>query len=83
MDKPGYFEDDAGNRSCMRVMSFISLLAAIGLAVMVVAKGSPQGGESFPSNGVILAGLFLVGAFAPKVFQKAIEKKVGIEGGGQ
>ena len=56
----GFFQEDNGNYSSMRLMSVMALLAAIGLAF-------------YGSNDVII-GLFLTYAFAPKVIQKAFEK---------
>ena len=59
------FEDDNGNPSSMRVMSFISLITACLLAGYIVYSNGSQ-------NDLVL--LFLAGAFAPKLFQKFAEK---------
>ena len=65
------FSDDEGNPSSIRLMSFLSLLIAGGLAAtMVLDWGSPEGAKKTE-----LVLYFLVGAFAPKVVQKFAEKK--------
>ena len=62
------FEDDNGNMSSMRVMSFIALLAAIGLAIAPFISGQ----KSDPIHVLY----FLIGAFAPKAVQKFAERKI-------
>lgn len=64
--KASFFQDDNGNQSSMRLMCFVSLLAAIGCAVITLYNGSP--------DGVMLTFGFLVSAFAPKAVQKFAEK---------
>ena len=65
----GYFTDDHGNPSSMRIMSFLALLVAAALAcVEVLGWGS---GES--KTELVL--YFLVAAFAPKAVQKFAEGK--------
>ncbi len=74
------FEDDMGNKSGMRVMCMFSMVTAIVLAIIMVlcVATSP---ESFSTNVMtfllILDGLFIVGAFAPKAIQKVFE--IGLE----
>ncbi len=52
----------------MRVMSFISLFAAIG-AGYITLTGTPN-------DGVMITFGFLLGAFAPKALQKFTEAKM-------
>lgn len=63
--KAGWMQDDNGNKSSMRLMSLFSLIAAIGIAFTSICMNQDH------SNLVLL---FLVGAFAPKLFQKFAEK---------
>lgn len=62
-----FFKDDTDKVSSMRVMSFLALLAAIGLAVapfFTEHNGDP-----------IHVLYFLTAAFAPKAVQKFAERK--------
>ena len=61
-------QDDDGNTSSMRLMSLISLLAAIGIAVLPFFVDNHQG-----DNLHVL--YFLTAAFAPKTVQKFAERK--------
>ena len=59
------FKDESGKISMMRVMSLISLLTAIGLAIMSFwFEGDP-----------IHVLYFITAAFAPKAVQKFAERK--------
>jgi len=65
----GYFTDDNGNVSSMRVRSFLALVVAAALAaVEVFGWGSCESKTE-------LVLYFLVAAFAPKAVQKFAEKK--------
>jgi hypothetical protein len=64
----GYFQDDNGNQSSMRVMCFMSLIAAIAAAALMFFKPPT---EAF--NGLYIFTVFMVGAFAPKAIQKFAE----------
>jgi hypothetical protein len=65
----GWFSDDQGNPSSMRLMSMLALLVAGGLAfVEVFGWGSGSGNTE-------LVLYFLVAAFAPKAVQKFAEIK--------
>jgi len=64
--KTGMFEEEPGQTSSMRVMCFISLLAAIGAAYMEIKAGVP-----FPYTTT----MFLGGAFGGKTAQKFAERK--------
>ena len=68
--KVGVMRDHEGNPSVLRWMSLISLLAAIGLAFKQIAHPDWTDDPSF-----VL--MFLLGAFAPKVFQSFVERKFG------
>jgi len=67
-DKTGFFEEKNGVKSSMRLMSFISLIAAMGLAGLTIYTNN--------QDGIILTFGFLLGAFAPKAVQKFAEQKV-------
>lgn len=72
MDEPkevGFMDDDSGNKSSMRLMCFISLLAAIGFGAVTLLNKATDGGI-----GVYITLSFLLGAFAPKAVQKVMEK---------
>ena len=62
-----FLHDDEGNPSSMRLMSIISLLSAIGLAVLPVIT------DAASQDTVVL--YFLTAAFAPKAIQKFAEQK--------
>lgn len=67
-DKTGFFEERKGVKSSMRFMTFISLIAAMGLAGLTIYTNN--------QDGIILTFGFLLGAFAPKAVQKFAEQKV-------
>ena len=66
----GFFEEDNGKKSSMRLMSFTALLASIlfGLLTLSFAGAGP--------DGVYITFGFLLAAFAPKTLQKFAEQKV-------
>ena len=63
------FQDDLGNTSSLRMMNFVSLLAAITFGLLCMQTKNP--------DGITLSAMFLVGAFAPKVVQKFAERVPG------
>ena len=64
----GYFDDNDGNPSSMRLMSLLALIVAAGLAfVQVFELGSAESKTE-------LVLYFLIAAFAPKTVQKFAEK---------
>ena len=66
-EEVGFLDDNQGNRSSIRLMSFISLGAAILFGYMeLTSKADPP----------YITMMFLLGAFAPKALQKFIEDKV-------
>ncbi len=84
----GFLEESPGNRSAMRLMCLISLLAAIGFGALTMVRSAPlttrdsSGQETitYPprdDTGMALTFVFLLGAFAPKVLQKYAEQRLG------
>lgn len=67
-NKVGYFEESPGNKSSMRMNSFIALIAAILLSFFALAT------KQLDVNVLGLITVFLVGAFAPKAVQKFAER---------
>ena len=67
-EKTGFLEEKAGVKSTVRLMSIQSWWAAFLLSVLYAYKPFP--------DGLVLIGLFIVGAFAPKLVQKFAEMKV-------
>ena len=66
----GYFKDDKGNKSAMRLMSGVALIAAVIFAWLVIT------GDPDPESTKIVFG-FLIAAFAPKAVQKFAEREAG------
>ena len=62
-----FFQEDNGNFSLMRLMCFISLIAAIGFGGWSIWISS--------ATGQALSGMFLGAAFAGKFAQKSVEQK--------
>ena len=67
--RSGYLEEDNGNKSSVRLLSFIALVAAILFGVLTIL--TPNGSE-----GIYITFGFLLAAFAPKALQKYVETKV-------
>ena len=63
-----FFQEDNGNQSSMRLMSFLSLLASMVFGGLTIYTQY--------ADGIIITFGFLVGAFAPKAVQKFAEQKV-------
>lgn len=66
-DDAGFFQEASGMYSSMRLMSFLSLLAAILFGVLTCLG---KGGDS----GVLLTLSFLSAGFGGKIVQKPLEK---------
>ena len=64
----GVLTDDNGNRSMMRLMSFMALFAAITSSLISLTDSHPNSTE-----GVYITTAFLLAAFAPKALQPFIE----------
>ena len=64
----GFLEEDNGDHSSMRLMCMMSLLSAIGYAVMI-----KMGKYEITQYDMIIFMGFVVGAFAPKAIQKMSE----------
>ena len=75
--KIGFFQEDNGNYSSMRLMSFISLIASTVFGYLTL-KMSIVHVTSNSDVGLYLTFGFLLAAFAPKAVQKFIENKVTI-----
>ncbi len=75
--KPGFLEENNGTRSSMRLMSIISLGASIMFGVLTLGAESDTAKAGGNTDGLILTGMFLIGAFAPKAVQKFAENKIG------
>ena len=69
MDKVKYLEDDNGNPSSIRLMSFLALFASIVFGLLTILREQA-------SDGIYVTTAFLLAAFAPKTLQKYAEKKV-------
>ena len=63
----GLLTDDLGNRSMMRLMSLLALIASIAFGGLTVS------GSSNSNGGEAITMMFLLAAFAPKALQKYIE----------
>lgn len=68
----GTLEESPGRTSAMRVMSMISLVAAIVFAGMVIT------GDDARQFGVYIVFGFLIAAFAPKALQKFAERDLSL-----
>jgi hypothetical protein len=66
----GFFQEDNGTYSSMRLMCFVGLLAAITFGLLTILGKSDNG------NGIYITFGFLLSAFAPKAVQKFAEQKV-------
>jgi len=64
-----YLSDDNGNKSSMRLMSFIALVAALLISGLLLFL------DRITPESVTLVSLFIFGAFAPKALQKFAETK--------
>jgi len=67
----GFFTEDNGNKSSMRLMSFLSFIIAAVIALITMLK---PGIDS--TTGIYLTISFLSGAFAPKAIQKWVEEPI-------
>jgi len=73
MDKKvGFFQEDNGNLSSMRLMSFVALLASICFGLLTVLLDS----NDVNASGIYITFGFLIAAFAPKALQKFAETKI-------
>lgn len=62
-----FLSDDKGNKSSMRLMSFIALIAALVISGLLLFL------DRITPESVTLVSLFIFGAFAPKALQKFAE----------
>jgi hypothetical protein len=63
----GFLQEDNGNNSSMRLMSFLALTAAAGFGYLAILKPDNQ-------NAIYVFFGFLIAAFAPKAIQKFAEQ---------
>lgn len=70
--KKGYFTEDNGKPSSMRLMCFVALLASIFFGYLTISGP----GETADQTGLYLTIMFLIGAFAPKAVQKFAEQRL-------
>ncbi|NEO86160.1 MAG: hypothetical protein F6J87_18170 [Spirulina sp. SIO3F2] len=71
--KAGFFEEDNGTKSSMRLMSFVALIASIVFGALTITN---SGGKDSQSTGIYITFGFLLSAFAPKAVQKFAEEKI-------
>ena len=91
----GFLEESPGNRSSMRLMCLLALLASIAFAAVTMVRSAPiltrdsAGQETLTApprddTGMLISFAFLLAAFAPKVVQKFAEQRLGdLNGSGQ
>ena len=70
----GFFSEDNGNKSSMRLMSFVALIAAIVFGALTILTNSDEANNT---DGIYITFGFLIAAFAPKAVQKFAEEKIG------
>ena len=70
----GFFEESSGNRSSMRLMSFIALIAAIIFGILSVNKSGQNQNQNKDDTGIYITFGFLLAALAPKALQKFAEQ---------
>jgi uncharacterized membrane protein YiaA len=70
-EKIGFLQEDVNMNSSMRLMCFLSLIAAIGFGTVTLLHPATEG-----STGLLMTMGFLLGAFAPKALQKFMEEKI-------
>lgn len=70
MRKSGYFEEDNGSKSSIRLMSYQSWWAAFVIGLLMAIT------DNVSDNGLLIFFGFLIGAFAPKLVQKFAEQKI-------
>ncbi len=87
----GFLEESPGNRSSMRLMCLLALLASIAFGSITMMRSAPmvsrdaagQDTLTYPprdDTGMIITFAFLLAAFAPKVVQKFAEQRLGALG---
>ena len=69
--KARLFEEDNGNISSIRLMSFVALIAAIIFGFLTILIKDVNA-----NNGIYITFGFLLAAFAPKALQKFAETKI-------
>jgi hypothetical protein len=78
-EAPGFFQEDNGNYSSMRLMSMVALIAAIVFGFLTIL-GPGGSNNAANTNGIYITFGFLISAFAPKAVQKFAEQKIPVVG---
>ncbi len=75
--KVGFFEEEAGVKSMMRLLSFLSLwfLFVFDIMYLVILKATEV--TQLDAGFISFNFLFLIASFVPKLFQKIVEMKYG------
>jgi len=73
--KIGFFQEENGKKSLMRLMSLLSLLFSFFITSLIVF-GAIFYKVVIGYWMIVLIGFFVVGAFAPKAIQRFAERKV-------
>ena len=68
--KTGFLQEDNGNNSSIRLMSFVALIASIVFGLISILH------KDASVNGLYITFGFLLAAFAPKALQKFAEKRI-------
>lgn len=71
-EEVGYFQEDNGSKSAMRLMSITALFAAIGFGLLTILLDDTKVNVS----GLYITFGFMLAAFAPKALQKFAEEKI-------
>ena len=73
MCKVGFFHEDNGNRSSMRLMGFSAFIASFIFGLITIVYGDAG------SEGIYITFGFLLSAFAPKALQKFAETSIPLK----
>lgn len=73
-ENSGFFQEDNGSYSSMRLMCFVSLLAAVVFGFLTIQLSTNTNTQH--DTGIYITFGFLIGAFAPKAVQKFAEQKI-------
>lgn len=71
-ENSGFFQEDNGSFSSMRLMCFLSMLSATSFGLLTILLDGDN------SDGIYITFGFLISAFAPKALQKFAEQKIPV-----